>query len=96
MQIKLFVVVVVAHTIDDPLTIVKISTSTNFSGSDVEQQYVRDLLLAEAVLLGFIPFLFVILVFLSVVSQLIRLFMIFLQVARWLVTKSKTSKQQQD
>ena len=96
MQIKLFVVVVVAHTIDDPLTIVKISTSTNFSGSDVEQQYVRDLLLAEAVLLGFIPFLSVILVFLSVVSQLIRLFMIFLQVARWLVTKSKTSQQQQD
>ena len=33
MQIKLFVVVV-AHTIDDPLTIVKISTSTNFCGSE--------------------------------------------------------------
>ena len=70
--------------------------SAGIEARGVEQQYVRGFLLTEAVLLGFVPFAFVIFVFLSLASQLVRLLLILIQVARWLVAKSKTSKQEHD
>ena len=67
--------------------------SAGIEASGVEQQYVRGFLLTEAILLGFIPLVFVIFVFLSLASQLVRLLIILIHVAQWLVAKWKTSKQ---
>ena len=59
----------------------------------VEQKYVQGFLLTEAVLLGFVPFVFVAFVSFTLASQLVRLLIILIQSARWLVDKTKTYKQ---
>ena len=56
----------------------------------LQKQYVRFVHLIEAVLLGFTPFLLVVFVFLSLLSQLVRLARILIQGTRWLTFKSKT------
>ena len=56
----------------------------------LQKQYVRFVHLTEAVLLGFAPFLLVVFVFLSLLSQLVRLARILIQGTRWLFFKSKT------
>ena len=56
----------------------------------LQKQYVRFVHLIEAVLLGFTPFLLVVFVFLSLLSQLVRLARILIQGTRWLIFKSKT------
>ena len=56
----------------------------------LQKQYVRFVHLTEAVLLGFAPFLLVVFVFLSLLSQLVRLARILIQGTRWLTFKSKT------
>jgi len=66
--------------------------SMGIEAGGLEQQYVRFFHLTEAVLLGFAPFLFVVFVFLSLVSQLVRLAVMLLsQATRWIILKSKTS-----
>lgn len=64
--------------------------SVGIEARGVQQQYVRFFHLTEAVLMGFAPFLFVVFVFLSLVSQLVRLGIILIQATRWLIFKSKT------
>lgn len=64
--------------------------SVGIEAGGLQQQYVRFFHLIEAVLLGFAPFLFVVFVFLSLVSQLVRLAIILIQATRWLIFKSKT------
>ena len=64
--------------------------SMGVESSGVESQYVRSFLLTEAVLLGLVPFLFAVFVSLSLVSQLVRLVIILIKVARRLVFKSET------
>ena len=64
--------------------------SMGVESSGVESQYVRGFLLTEAVLLGLVPFLFAVFVSLSLVSQLVRLVIILIKVARRLVFKSET------
>ena len=70
--------------------------SAGIEASGVEQQYVRGFLLTEAVLLGFVPFVFVIFIFLSLASQLVRLLIILIQFVCRFAAKSKTYKQKQD
>ena len=59
----------------------------------VKQKYVHGFLLTEAVLLGFVPFVFVAFVSFTLASQLVRLLIVLIQLARWLVNKTTTYKQ---
>ena len=65
--------------------------SAGIEARGVEQQYVGFFLLTEAVLLGFVPFVFVVFVCLSLVSQLVRLAIILIQAARRHIFKSNPS-----
>ena len=69
--------------------------SAGIEAHGLEHKYVRGFLLAEAVLLSFIPVLTVIFLLLSLASQLVRLLMILYQVIRGLAKKSKSSQQQE-
>lgn len=67
--------------------------SAGVEAQGVQQQYVRGFLLTQAVLLGLLPFVFIIFVCLSLASQLVRILIILIHVVRWLVTKAMTYKQ---
>ena len=64
--------------------------SVGIEAGGLQQQYIWFFHLTEAVLLGCAPFLFVVVVILSLVSQLVRLAIILIQATRWLIFKSKT------
>ena len=69
--------------------------SAGIEAHGLEHKYVYGFLLAEAVLLGFIPVLFVIFILLSLASQFVRLLMILYQVVRGSAKKSQSSQQQE-
>lgn len=65
--------------------------SAGIEARGVQEQYVQFFLLTEAVLIGFVPFVFIVFVSLCLVSQLVRLAIILIQAVRWLIFKSKSS-----
>ena len=69
--------------------------SAGIEAHGVNQQYVRFFLLTEAVLLGVVPFVFALLVSLSLVLQLVRLAIVSFQAirARWPVRRPKYNTQ---
>ena len=59
---------------------------------NVEKCYVRAFLITEAILLGFAPVLFILFVAVSSASQLVRLVIIAIKGARWLITNREECK----